>query len=171
MKNKEIFDILLSKPVFYNPDIRIKPESLIEVIIVPSSVSTIKSKSISNLMYLKKVEFESPSSIQIIEDGAFSKCVLLEEITLPTTLTTIGCKAFEGCKSLKKMTIPSSVIQFEDYVFSKCSSLKQVIFENTSMKSINTGTFNECSSLEEFEIPSFVTSIQAFAFDGKNYFY
>ncbi len=74
-------------------------------------------------------------------DYAFQYCAL-ENVTLPSSLKTIGEKAFFNCNALLSITIPASVKTIEAYAFFKCSSLKRL------------------------EIPASVTSIGDYAFAG-----
>lgn len=46
--------------------------------------------------------------LSIIEDGAFSKCVKLQNIAIPKNVKWIGNKAFCGCKNLRYILIKSN---------------------------------------------------------------
>ena len=49
-----------------------------------------------------------PEGLTNIEDEAFYRCIGLEEVVLPSTLTHIGSKSFEGC-GLRSLVIPDGV--------------------------------------------------------------
>ncbi len=66
-----------------------------------------------------------------IYSEAFKDCTSLEDISLPSTLTTIEEYAFSGCTSLTSVTLPSSLTELEDYAFSGCDNLTDIYFEGT----------------------------------------
>ena len=85
--------------------------------------------------------------ITVLENRTFRKFHALEEVVLPSTLTTIGVNGkgnddttgtaiFQGCENLKTIVIPESV------------------------KIIDKGAFYGCSSLESINIPTGITRIE-----------
>ena len=56
-------------------------------------------------------------------DNAFYGRSLLSEITLPSSVTSIGNSAFSGCNLLSEITIPASVTSIGGSAFKGCSSL------------------------------------------------
>ena len=138
---------------------------------------------------LKKVVITGGASI---DEYAFRGCSSLTDITIPSTVTSIGNDAFYDCSNLQTVifdgdsqlqsigsyafswcskltdiTIPSSVTSIGDNAFNRCSNLQTVIFDGDSqLRSIGEYAFNDCSNLTEITIPSTVTSIGTFAFDG-----
>ena len=102
-----------------------------------------------------------------IKKFAFFGCSLLQKITIPSSITSIGYSAFSDCLSLKSVTfeIPSSVTVFEMGSFKGCSALTE-IFIPSSVKSIGSRAFKKCSSLEKvtFETPSSLMIIESEAF-------
>ena len=78
--------------------------------------------------------------IATLYDRTFRRFYALEEVVLPSTLTTIGA-AGSG-------------------VFQSCTNLKSVVLpENLTV--LGKGSFQECSSLESINIPAGVTRIEA----------
>ncbi len=103
---------------------------------------------------LKKITL--PEKLNKIGEGAFQKCILLEEINFSkTALEEIGDGAFDNCKSLKTLTL------------------------NEKVKTIGTAAFNSCSltnvteedpeGKKAFVIPNSVTSIGDGAFAGAEF--
>ena len=87
---------------------------------------------------IKKVVVEE--GIAVLYDRTFRRFYALEEVVLPSTLTTIGAAGsgvFQSCTNLKTIVIPESVTV------------------------LGKGSFQECSSLESINIPSGVTRIEA----------
>ena len=105
---------------------------------------------------LKRVEIGS--GFEYIADYAFQKCISLQVITIPNSVTSIGQYAFSSCYSLKSVAIPNSVTSIGQYAFSSCYSLKSVAIPN-SVTSIGQYAFSNCYSLKSVAIPNSVTSI------------
>ena len=106
-----------------------------------------------------------PSSVVSIGNFAFSDCKSLSEIIIPSSVTSIGESAFINCKSLTSFLIPSSVVSIEYSTFNHCESLREIIIPS-SVTSIGNYAFYECVSLKKVKIPSSVTSIGDCAFLG-----
>ena len=85
-----------------------------------------------------RVFFSLLEGVQHIEDSAFISCAHLESIMLPeNSLTSIGVSAFQGCTSLKQITIPSSIQSIGSNAFLDCPQLKcGVLIQGTSKKAI-----------------------------------
>lgn len=72
----------------------------------------------------KKIKrFHSFAKIPI---SAFYNIEGLTQISLPSSVTSIGDMAFRSCRNLWKITIPSSVTNVGDMVFMECSNLKEI---------------------------------------------
>ena len=87
---------------------------------------------------IKKVVVEE--GIATLYDRTFRRFYALEEVVLPSTLTTIGAAGsgvFQSCTNLKNVVLPESVTV------------------------LGKGSFQECSSLESINIPTGVTRIES----------
>ena len=87
---------------------------------------------------IKKVVVEE--GIAVLYDRTFRRFYALEEVVLPSTLTTIGAAGsgvFQSCTNLKNIVIPESVTV------------------------LGKGSFQECTSLESINIPTGVTRIES----------
>ena len=87
---------------------------------------------------IKKVIVEE--GIAVLYDRTFRRFYALEEVVLPSTLTTIGAAGsgvFQSCNNLKKVVLPESLTV------------------------LGKGSFQECTSLESINIPAGVTRIES----------
>ena len=92
---------------------------------------------------------------RIICNSAFSCCVSLSEIVIPSSVTSIGKGAFSSCNSLSEIVIPSSVTSIGDCAFSSCSSLKYISIPK-SVICLNGNSFAEWYGKLECLSPNFV---------------
>ena len=67
-----------------------------------------------------------PSSITTIENSCFWGCTSLTSVLLPETIKLIKNGAFRNCSSLKEITIPQSVDEIAYNVFEGCSQLSSI---------------------------------------------
>ena len=88
---------------------------------------------------------------------------LVENITIPANITSIGDYVFYGCESLTSVNIPDCVISIGDDAFGGCSDLSSITIGN-SVTSIGVGAFYNCKNLSSITIPSSVTYIDRYAF-------
>lgn len=80
---------------------------------------------------------------------------VLEEITIPTTITTLPRNSFSGYKVLHTINGLDNVLSMGIYAFTGCTSLKSIRLDNIT--SIGSNSFDGCSSLEEIYMPKVVT--------------
>ena len=124
--------------------------------------------SLSNpLVYAKKLylngnlvdELNIPSSVTSIRNYTFQNCSSLTSVTIPSSVTSIGMSAFAGCSNLTSVSIPSSVTTIGSYAFYNCTNLTSVTIPS-SVTSIGYEAFRGCSGLTSVTIPEGVTSIR-----------
>lgn len=100
-----------------------------------------------------------------IRENAFYKCVSLESVTIPDTLTKIGHHAFFGCSALKTAEIKGSVSVVEEGCFSGCSELQTATL-GEKVKKIGKYAFYHCEGLRDIQLPCSVEEIGGYAFAG-----
>ena len=64
---------------------------------------------------------------KVICDLAFSFCKVLQSISLPDSLTSIGDSAFSSCISLQSISLPDTLTSIGDSAFYECDFLPQEI--------------------------------------------
>lgn len=87
-----------------------------------------------------------PDYVQYIFTGAFKGDRVLEEVTIPSSVTGIGAEAFMNCSKLSKVT-------FEDPA-------------GSAMTTIGERAFCNCVSLERLDLPANITQIADNAFEN-----
>lgn len=137
-------------------------------IVIPSQfrglpVTIIGEKAFYNEHQITNVTI--PSSVISIGYRAFSYCSSLASVTIQKGVTTIGKEAFYGCESLMGIEIPSSVTSIGTQAFGFCSNLANVMIEK-GVTAISNGVFYCCGSLTSVSIPNSVTAIGKEAFFG-----
>ncbi len=80
--------------------------------------------------------------VKSIRAKAFYNCTLLERITFPAGIMTIGDKAFYNCISLESVTLPIGATAIGDEAFTNCWSLEDVYYagSQTQWASITFGS-------------------------------
>lgn len=87
-----------------------------------------------------------------IWNGAFEKCVDLEEIVFEEGCKYIGELTFRGCKNLKKVYLPKSLIEIGNSAFSECTSLEEIAIP-PNVKMIGAYAFLGCVKLKNVILP------------------
>ena len=103
-----------------------------------------------------------PSTLQSIGEYAFSGQNHLAEINLPEGLTELGESCFGRC-GLESVSIPDSVEAIPQSCFYENTKLQSVSFSE-GLKSIGTRAFEGCNSLEALALPHTIETIGEYAF-------
>lgn len=120
-----------------------------------------------------------PEGITTIYDGAFYDCKSLKQVSLPSTLVSLGKEppnkdndfyrqnryshgVFYRCP-LEHIALPAGLRQIGPHAFAFCSGLKSIDIPN-NVQIIDTDTFQFCSSLESVILPDNLLRIASGAF-------
>ena len=129
-----------------------------------------------NTEYIDKVpkELIIPDMIDGFEVNSlsseiFKDCVLLEKVTIPSSVTKIGSGAFSGCENLREVIINGYVVCLPEYVFFNCEKLKIVLLPD-SIRYIEDYAFYNCNLLEQIQIPKSVVCISSNSFSNWEIF-
>ena len=95
-------------------------------------------------------EISIPSGVTSIASSAFDRCYSLKKIEIPDTVQTIGQNAFRHCYSLEEITIPEGVTQIGKLAFGDCTSLRTLHLPSTLTK-FDTVLYNN-PQLEQLEL-------------------
>jgi len=107
----------------------------------------------------------SDCEITEIPDNAMNGKTQLQELTLPTSLQTIGMNAFKDCQYLTgELNLPSTLTSIGDYAFvgTAYTSVKLP----STLKTIGDYAFNNVPVNQKLTLPIKVTSVGAYAFAG-----
>ena len=104
----------------------------IKKIKIPSTVEKIDENAFSGCKYLKKINIHD--GITEIGRLAFAGCVSLNSIDLGNNITSIGDYAF-GKMLIDEIVIPASVTEITELAFKNCPNLKKVKFEGNAPES------------------------------------
>ena len=127
----------------------------LEEINLPKLATTIKTNAFRDCSKLKEIEL--PTGITKLEGYTFSGCGALENVKFNgDTITEIGEEAFSKCISLERMVIPSgrskvngqpdTETKLARRAFSGCVELKKLILHST-VTTIGESAFENCSKI------------------------
>ena len=103
-------------------------------------------------------------NVTAIGEGAFAQSEV-QQVVIPSSVTSIGSRAFIFCGKLNSVTIPESVETIGSRAFDGCFNLKNIKLPR-NLKSIEEGVFQGCNQLQAIVIPEKVTKIGPYAFNG-----
>lgn len=132
----------------------------IQSVVVEEGVTTIGDFAF--FLELDLAEVSLPSTLKSIGTSAFGWSGL-SSLTLPEGLTSIGEGAFLLCSSLREAALPDSVREIGADAFSCCDELTSVTL-GESLKTIGKGAFEDCPKLKTVAVPKGVTTIGERAF-------
>ena len=104
-------------------------------------------------------------NVQSIGEMAFRDVTKLEEVTIPSTMTTLSQSALCDCTGLKKITLPSNMTVIDYNALGGCTALEEITLP-AGIMTIGGNAFSECASLASLDIPAGVTRIGSYAFYG-----
>ncbi len=109
-------------------------------------------------------EIVLPTTITSIDNDAFYDCTNLKKVNIPNSVTSIGDSAFSGCTGLTSITIPDSITSIGYAAFRRTGLTSATIPDSITI--INRETFFGCADLTSVIIPNTVTKISDAAFSN-----
>lgn len=94
-----------------------------------------------------------PSGVTSISTGVFKGCKQLETVLIPQGVVSIGNGAFRFCEKIKSLSLPSSVAYIGNYAFDYCENLTTLEITNPNVR-FEENTFANCKSLTTLIIPN-----------------
>lgn len=87
-----------------------------------------------------------------IHANAFRSLKNIDEIVLPSVLTSIGESAFYECKDLTDIDMPLGLREIDAQAFGRCERLTELTVPST-VTSVGAGAFADCVSLKKLSMP------------------
>jgi hypothetical protein len=115
-------------------------------VVIPRSVDVIGFECFSGCETLCLLEFESPSTLRIIEGRAFRACVRLSSIAIPSSVMTICAECFYDCRALH-------FVEFE---------------KGSRLSTVEANAFSNCRSLASIWLPDSIAEIDGSVFHGSD---
>ena len=140
----------------------------IQKVVIEEGVTTIVRQAFYN--YDAMTEVTIPSTMTTIGDEAFAYSNNLSIVNFKGG-TTIGNNAFYECSNLVSITIPNSVTTIGDYAFEDCRKLETINI-GSGLTSIGQGAFSDCYKLTTIAVDENNTAFKViggvlFSYDGK----
>ena len=104
-----------------------------------------------------------PSSVTSISNYTFCGASSLTSVNISSSVSCIGGFAFDGCRSLNTINIPNSVTSIGSSAFQYCTSLTSLVIPN-SVTTIGSYALYGCSNLASVTISNNVTVIEKYTF-------
>lgn len=114
----------------------------------------------------KITEITLPSTIKTIGGNAFSWSSL-QKINIPEGVTSLGKSCFEY-SALREITLPDGLTTIPDKAFNRCTSLRTVVMSD-NVTYIGEYAFNYCTALTTLKMPSAIETIGMSAFNNCTY--
>lgn len=99
-----------------------------------------------------------PPTVTSIGAGAFANRAGLKEANMPEGLKYLGKEAYYGCEGLTSINIPAAIDTIRESSFMGCTGLTEINF-NEIIKVIEGYAFDRCKSLETVVLPNSIDSI------------
>ena len=107
-------------------------------------------------------ELTIPSSVTSIGDYAFEGTYIFGAVKIPRNVASIGDGAFKNCDGITEVELPSGIIKIQKATFEGCFALGKVNTEN--IVTFGERCFYGCRALYDFTISQKAKTIQSEAF-------
>lgn len=116
-----------------------------------SQIEQILSYCFRGCSKIKSFDFSTSSNLTNLDAYSFQNCKILETVSLPNSVDSIGNYAFDGCEALKNFKFPTDLIKIFDYVFRNNKSLTHIDI-GEKLEVIGTGAFSYCTAVSELNV-------------------
>lgn len=128
----------------------------VEKLVVEEGITDIGNNLCRDCLNLNQVSL--PSSLKTIGKSAFESCRNLTDIRIPYGVEEIGDRAFYDCIAFIELDLPISVKQMGKESFAKCSNLTSVRL-NQGIETIGDKCFEDCRLLANLSgLPDFINT-------------
>ena len=146
-----------SNPLCYGKNLYLN-NSLVKSVTIPAGMTAIGAYTFVNCSNI--TELTIASTVTTIGDSAF-KGTSITKLTIPSKVSSIGRYAFSGCSGITSLSVPNTVSSIGEGAFKDCTGLTSVTVSTTT---IPNSMFMNCSALTSLTISSRVITIETQAF-------
>lgn len=135
-------------------------------LVLEEGLTTISSNAFSQFwesIRSAKPQLTLPSTLQSIGDNAFSALDFTGPLTFPNTVQSIGDYAFYSCDFTGSLTLPNSLSSIGRRAFMSCGFTGSLTLPD-SLQSIGESVFSGCSFTGSLTLPNSLQSIESSAF-------
>ena len=132
----------------------------VQEVILPSTLKVIAEKAFYKCLSLSSIVI--PEGVEEIDDYAFYGCSSLLDIQLPSSLRIIGNRSFHTSK-IVNLELPNGLMEIGDYAFYNSDSITSLVIPNTVL-SIGVSAFEGCNSLVSVVLSNSLVDLYAWAF-------
>lgn len=135
-------------------------------LVLEEGLTTISSNAFTqfkNSIRSAKPQLTLPSTLQSIGDNAFMGCSFVGSLILPESVHSIGKGAFESCRFSGSLTLPTSLSSIGRRAFMNCGFTGSLTLPD-SLQSIGEHVFSGCSFTGSLTLPNSLQSIEYGAF-------
>ena len=136
-------------------------------IIINEGVTSIGEYAFLGTANIRILNISLPSTLVSIGKDAFLSNQSLNSIVIPDNVTKIGAMAFMGCVNLSSVKIGNSVTNIGDHAFCNCPQLTSITIPN-SVTTIGSSAFSQCTSLSDLTLGTSILSIPEGCFQDCN---
>ncbi len=137
------------------------------VVTIPASVTKIGRQAFTSCKGIKKLVFAEGSELEVVEEYAFDDTPL-DEVVIPSGVTTLKYLAFGHNEKLTRIVIPENVTTMESCVFAECKNLTDVTINSGVLTSVESRCFDNCK-LTSVSITRDLTVIPAYLFSTATF--
>lgn len=131
-------------------------------VVIGLNITSIGDGSFSNTAV---TNITIPSSVKSIGKEAFKNCLSFKRLTIKNGLESIGDNAFQGDVLLSQLYLPNTLTAIGEYAFDGCTALSTITLPD-SLTSLGLCSFRNCNSLTAVTIPDNVAKINQSTFEG-----
>lgn len=119
---------------------------MIRKVLLPKGVSVLKAEAFSGCVNLESVVLPTERAIGVSR-GTFHNCTSLNELQNADMISSIGDYAFENCRVLSDYGGGKNLCRIGKYAFRNCEAIEAVTLP-FSMRMLGKGAFLGCTRLE-----------------------
>jgi len=128
----------------------------LEYIDIPKNVSIIGNNAFKNCHTIRTITLPKNESF-FLGINAFTQCINLESVIIHSDIRRLD-KTFDGCKKLVNITLPSTITSLGPYTFRNCKNLETITLPD-SIQKCDESIFDGCIRLKNETLLKNITSV------------